>query len=190
MGNENTEYKCSACKKIIKSHLMSCKQCIGTYFHPGYMAKYRISDANKENVTCKEPYDMFCVDDEEESREAISMEEPSDVLSMRRRLMDINESMKEKMKEMKESIKENNKRTKNMQEEMKEMKEIMNKIILKDEAKGMINKVQQDFIKEAKRELREARKPLEDRTENRVTKSYSDVTNGRKERTIVVRLKK
>jgi len=49
--------------------------------------------------------------------------------------------MEEQMKEMKESIDENN----------KNMKEIMNKMILKDEAEGMINKVQQDFLKEAKR---------------------------------------
>jgi len=52
MGNENTEYKCSACKKIIKSHVVSCKQCIRPYFHPGCMAKHRILDANKEIVTC------------------------------------------------------------------------------------------------------------------------------------------
>jgi len=118
MGNENTEYKCSACKKIIKSHVMSCRQCIGTYLHSECLAKHRISDANKENVTCKGPYDMFCADDEE-SRKAMSMEEPSGVLSvaMLRRLMDINESMKE-------SMEENNKRTKKMEEKMKEMKEM------------------------------------------------------------------
>jgi len=88
---------------------------------------------------------------------------------------------------MKESIEENNKRTKKMEQEMKEMKEIMNKMILNDEAEGMINKVQQVFVKEAKRELKEARKPPEDRTENRVMKSYSDVTSERKEGAIVVR---
>jgi len=108
------------------------------------MAKHRIPNANKENVTCKGPYDMFCADEDEESREAILMEEPNGILSMAmmRRLIDINESMKEKMKEMKKSIEENNKRTKKMEEEMKEMNKIMNKMILKDEAKGMINKAQ------------------------------------------------
>jgi len=62
------------------------------------MAKHRISDANKEIVTCKGPYDMFCADDDEESKEALSTEEPSDVLSMAtvKKLMDINESMNEK----------------------------------------------------------------------------------------------
>jgi len=65
---------------------------------------------------------MFCTDDDEESRKAISMEKPSGVLSvaMVRRLMNINESMKEKMKEMKESMEENNKRTKKMEESMEE----------------------------------------------------------------------
>jgi len=83
--------------------------------------------------------------------------------------MDINKSMNEKMKE---SMEENNKRTKKMEEEMKEMKKIINKMILKDKAEGMIK----------------ARKPLEDRTEYRVTKS--DVTKGRKEGVIVVRPQK
>jgi len=142
---------------------------------------------------------MFCVDDDEESREAISMEAPSGVLSvaMLRRLMDKNETMQESIEEnnkrtkkIEESMEENNKRTKKMQEKMKEMKEIMNKMILKDEAERMINKIQQDFVKETKRELREARKPSEDRTENRVTKRYSDVTKERKEGAIVVRPKK
>jgi len=106
---------------------------------------------------------------------------------MMRRLININENMKEKMKEMKKSIEENNKRTKKMEEEMKEMTKIINKMILKDEAEGMINKAQQDFVKEAKWELREARKPLESRTENRDTKSYSDVTKRRKEGAIAIR---
>jgi len=150
------------------------------------MAKHRIPNANKENVICKGPYDMFYADEDEESREAISMEEPNDILSMAmmRKLIDINENMREEMKEMKKSIEENNKRMKKMEAEMNK---IMNKMILKDEAEGMINKVQQDFIKEAKRELKEARKPLEDRTANRGTKSYSDVTKRRKEGAIVVR---
>jgi len=153
------------------------------------MAKHRSSDANKEIVTCKGPYDIFCADDDEESKEAISTEEPSDVLSvaMVKRLMDINESMKEEMKEMKKSIEENNKRTKKMEEEMKEMNKKMNKMTLKDDAEEMINKAQQDFVKEAKRELREARRPPEGRTENRETKSYSEMTKRRKEGAIVVR---
>jgi len=87
--------------------------------------------------------------------------------------------MKEEMKEMKKSIEENNKRTKKMEEEMKEMNKKMDKMILKDEAEGM-----------AKRELREARKPPEGRTENRDTKSYSEVTKRRKEGAIVVRSNK
>jgi len=97
MGNENTEYKCAACKRIIKSHVVSCKQCTGAYFHPGCMTKHRSSNANKENVTCKGPYDIFYADEDEGSRETISTEEPSDVLTvaMAKRLMDINESMME-----------------------------------------------------------------------------------------------
>jgi len=74
-----------------------------------------------------------------------------------------------------------------MRDEMKEMNKKIDKMILKNEAEGMINKVQQDFVKEAKRELREARKPLENRTETRDTKSYSEVTKRRKEEAIVVR---
>jgi len=98
---------------------------------------------------------MFCADDDEESKEAISTEESSDLLSvaMVKRLMDINESMREEMKEMKKSIEENNKRTKKIEESMEEnnkrtkkmeeeMNKKMNKMILKDEAKGMINKAQ------------------------------------------------
>jgi len=157
------------------------------------MAKHRIPNANKENVTCKGPYDMFCADEDEESREAIAMEEPNDVpsMAMMRTLIDVKESMMKKMNEMTKSIEENNKRTKKMVEEMrdqmKEMNKKMDKMILKDEAEGMINKAQQDFVKEAKRELRDARKPLEDRTENKDMKSYNNVTKKRKEGAIVIR---
>jgi len=69
------------------------------------MTKHRIPNANKENVTCKGPYDMFYADEDEESREAISMEDstPNGVLSMAmmKTLIDINKSMKEEMKEIK-----------------------------------------------------------------------------------------
>jgi len=74
-----------------------------------------------------------------------------------------------------------------MEEEVKEMTKKMDKMILKDEAEGMINKAQQDFVKETKRELREARKPLESSIENRETKSYSEMTKRKKEGAIVVR---
>jgi len=64
------------------------------------MTKHRSPNANKENVTCKGPYDIFYADEDEGSRETISTEEPNDVLTvaMAKRLMDINDGGDERVK--------------------------------------------------------------------------------------------
>jgi len=125
---------------------MSCRQYAGAYLHPKCLTKHKISDANKENVTCKEPYDMFFADDDEELRETVLIEEPSNglgpLVAMVRRLMDTNERMVNMNERMNEKMK-------GINEKMKEMKKMMNKMTHKDEVKGMINKVRQELVKEA-----------------------------------------
>jgi len=41
MDDEDAEYKCSACKKAIKSLVMTYKHCAKVFFHPGYVNKHK-----------------------------------------------------------------------------------------------------------------------------------------------------
>lgn len=56
------EYKCSACKKGIKTVVAKCKTCKTApklFYHPKCVDKHRAYDRNKELVKCKGPFEEF-----------------------------------------------------------------------------------------------------------------------------------
>lgn len=55
--NEYTEYKCSACKKEIKSTAIQCKKCRKMFFHPGCINKHKTYNSSQELVKCGGPYE-------------------------------------------------------------------------------------------------------------------------------------
>lgn len=60
------EYKCSACRKGIKTIVAKCKACKGgpkLFYHPGCVEKHKVLDRNKDLVKCKGPFEEFSVDD-------------------------------------------------------------------------------------------------------------------------------
>jgi len=103
------------------------------------MPKHKISDANKENVICKGLYSMFLADDDEESRKAVSMEEPSELVAMTRKLTDMHESMNKEIKEKTEMMDEEIKKMKKMNEMINERIKNMEK--MSEMIDGMIHKM-------------------------------------------------
>lgn len=66
MDDEDAEYRCSACKKAIKSQVVACKSCVKLFFHPSCVCKHRIYDRNREYVSCPGPFEKFLVENDKE----------------------------------------------------------------------------------------------------------------------------
>lgn len=64
MEEEYAEYRCSACKKSIRSVVAQCKSCDNRFFHPGCINKYRSNDKNGELVQCG-PFVRFALENQE-----------------------------------------------------------------------------------------------------------------------------
>lgn len=56
---EYDEYRCSACKKAIKSLVIKCKTCPKLFYHPGCVNKHKTYDKNRELVQCNGPFEQF-----------------------------------------------------------------------------------------------------------------------------------
>ena len=67
MDDEYAEYRCSACRKAIKTIVVKCKTCSKLFYHPGCVSKHKILDRNQEYVQCQGPFDEFSVDSEKEA---------------------------------------------------------------------------------------------------------------------------
>lgn len=63
MDEAYAEYRCSACKKEIKSTVAQCKTCDKLFFHPGCTNKHKAYDKNSELVLCG-PFSKFVVESE------------------------------------------------------------------------------------------------------------------------------
>ena len=67
MDDEDVEYRCSACKKAIRSQVVACKSCVKLFYHPGCVSKHKIYDRNNEFVVCPGPFEKFLVESEKVS---------------------------------------------------------------------------------------------------------------------------
>ncbi|XP_071579273.1 uncharacterized protein [Temnothorax nylanderi] len=61
IDTEYAEYKCSACKKEIKSLVVQCRACIKLFFHPSCVIKHKIYNRGNELVKCAGPFDEFSI---------------------------------------------------------------------------------------------------------------------------------
>ncbi|XP_071579731.1 uncharacterized protein [Temnothorax nylanderi] len=61
IDTEYVEYKCSACKKEIKSLVVQCRACVKLFFHPGCVIKHKIYNRGNELVKCAGPFDEFSI---------------------------------------------------------------------------------------------------------------------------------
>jgi len=73
MDNEYAEYRCSACKKPIKSQVVTCKS-VPNCYHPSCVTRHRIYDRNQELVSCPGLYEKFVIEgDQEENMKKASV---------------------------------------------------------------------------------------------------------------------
>lgn len=64
IGAEYAEYRCSACKKDVKSVVLQCKKCVKCFFQPGCANKHRIVNKDSEVVRCEGPFLEISVESE------------------------------------------------------------------------------------------------------------------------------
>lgn len=62
MDEDYDEYRCSACKKAIKSKVVRCKTCPELFYHPGCVIKHKVYNKNKELVLCNGPFADFIIE--------------------------------------------------------------------------------------------------------------------------------
>lgn len=65
--SEYAEYRCSACKKEIKSQVLQCTACVKLFYHPGCVSKHKVYNKNKELVKCEGPFNRIALESEKES---------------------------------------------------------------------------------------------------------------------------
>ena len=70
MNDEYDEYRCSACKKAIKSQVVACQSCVKLFYHPGCVSKHKIYDKNRELVSCPGPFEKFTIESEADMKKA------------------------------------------------------------------------------------------------------------------------
>jgi len=56
LESEYAEYRCSACKKEIKSVVLQCTTCVKFFFHPGCVFKHKVYNKQNELVKCEGPF--------------------------------------------------------------------------------------------------------------------------------------
>ncbi|XP_024947096.1 uncharacterized protein LOC112495307, partial [Cephus cinctus] len=61
---EYDKYRCSTCKKPIKSQVVRCKTCVKLFYHPGCVNKHKVLDRNHELVACSGPFEKFNAEEE------------------------------------------------------------------------------------------------------------------------------
>lgn len=67
-NTEYAEYKCSACRKDIKSIAVQCKKCKKLFVHPGCVVKHKVYNSAQELVKCEGPYEEIKVESENEMK--------------------------------------------------------------------------------------------------------------------------
>ncbi|XP_036147738.1 uncharacterized protein LOC118647279 [Monomorium pharaonis] len=144
---EDTEYRCSACKKAIKTEVVQCKSCVKLFYHPGCVSKHKIY-RNNELVPCQSPFAKFGIKSEiGEAKKTAN--------SNRDRLGSAGASGRPST---------STSRLKNMDLKidwlMRTIKEIKDETICKKEIKVMIKEVIQHELKNIKEELEEVKRML------------------------------
>lgn len=67
MDDEYFKYRYSACKKPIKSQVVTCKTCVKFFYHSECVSKHKVYDRNHEVVPCHGPFEKFIIDNDKEA---------------------------------------------------------------------------------------------------------------------------
>ncbi|XP_036147299.1 uncharacterized protein LOC118647147 [Monomorium pharaonis] len=185
MVDEYAEYRCAACKKEIKSQVVTCKSCVKLFFHPGCASKHKVYDRNREYVSCPGPYEKFTVDSE---KDIDVKKTPIQTGSERERLSSTGSTGSGGSKAIGVNVGMDSK-TDWLVRPMREMKDEM---ACKREIKMLIKETVQEKIKAIKQEMEDLRKiirgGMQASAEN-VRGSYSEAIKKKKENIIIIKPK-
>lgn len=173
MDDEYAEYRCSACKKAIKSQVVTCKSCEKLFYHPGCASKHRIYDKNHEYVPCPGPFERFSVESEKE------MDTPTGSGRVGLRSTESTMSQPTGIDVKIDWL-------------VRTVREMKDEAAGKREIKMMIKEIVQDEVKIIKQDLEELRKMIQggmNKSAEGVHNSYSEAVKKKKENIIIVKPK-
>lgn len=189
MDDEYVEYRCSACKKAIKSQVVTCKKCVKLFYHPGCVSKHKIYDKNYEYVPCQGPFEKFMIESDKEAdmkKTTSSSGNSRDRLGSTGSAGSITTPSGSKTTSMSESSSIEVK----IDWIVRTVKEMKNEVACKKEVKMLIKEVVQEELGNIKREWMEdfrrmiqggANAPLE-----RTQRSYSEAMKEKKNENIII----
>lgn len=186
MDDEYAEYRCSACKKDIKSNVVQCKKCIKLFYHPGCVSKHRVYDKNSELVACPGPFAKFSIDSDKDKEADMRKASTSTGLLPR-------------SSGSTGSAGSNSNRTGDASGTMstdekinwlvKAVKEIKDDLVIKREIKTMIKEVVREELGNIKQELGEMRRMIQETTcgpSRGPQRSYSEVIKEKKKENVII----
>lgn len=180
IGIDYAEYKCSACKKEIKSIATQCKKCRKLFFHPGCVSKHRVYNSVQELIKCEGPFEELIVGKEKEE-----MRRANSGGSDRGRMGSIGASG---------STSGPTSNDIKIDWLVKTVKEMKDEVACKKEIKSIIREIVKSELEEIKLELEEMKKNIQERfreTAGDGRKSYASATKKEtKESVIIVKPKK
>lgn len=173
---EYDEYRCSACKKAIKSQVVRCKTCPKLFYHPGCVCKHKVYDKNRELVQCNGPFDKFVVDESQRTLTpgaGNSRDRSGSTGSFTgSRGISTTANIEGKIDWL-----------------VKNVKEIKDEVACKNEVRVIIKEIIQEELKGMKIEMEEIKKMIQGGvlgTTREVTRTYSGAVKEKKKETVII----
>lgn len=185
MDEEYAEYRCSACKKEIKSQIVTCKSCVKLFFHPGCTSKHKSYDRNREYVSCPGPFEKFVIENEKKidlktrsSRDRLgSTGSIGSIGKIENKAAGTGGSMGMDVK---------------IDWLVRTVREMKDEVACKREIKMMIKEVVQEEVKTIKQDLEDLRKAIQGAMNGSAEgahSSYSEAAKKKKENIIIIKPK-
>lgn len=183
--SDYAEYRCSACKKDIKSIVVQCKVCAKAFFHPGCVIKHKVYNKNRELVKCEGPYEQFPIEVEKVEMKKSIISGNKDKQGS---INTANSSLNMLGNMSKASIDNKIDGIVNM---LKEMRDIM---VCKNEIKKLIKEILYEELNDLKREIAVLKENVGEnsiKSVDKIQKSYAEtVSDKKKENVVIIKPKK
>jgi len=195
MNDEYAEYRCSACKKPIKSKVIRCKTCVAKlFYHPGCLNRHKVLDRNGEAVPCTGPFEEILIESSEETN--MNSKKASTDNRDRDRAGSIGSAGSTGTVKASSSAVKTSGGASSIDFKIdwliKIVKEIKDETVCKKEVKTVIKEVVREELSNIKQELEDLRKMIREGI-NRSTESghssYSEAVKKKKENIIIIKPK-
>jgi len=173
LKSEYAEYRCSACKKEIKSVVLQCTTCVKFFFHPGFVFKHKAYKRD-ELVKCEGPFKEIV----NESDKADMKKAPT--ANGRERLGSIGSTS------AMTTSRTNKQHGMDAKVDwlIRTVKEMRDEVACKNEIKTMITQIIREELKTFRRELEEVKKNIQEKATGRT--GNEAVKNKKKENILIV----